>query len=753
MAYKASKSQSQGRPGYSISFRHPLRNDKNGKPGLKIRRGLNTADPEQADLMVAQMNAILEDESWWNANKRTEAVASFQDAVVDAFFDEIQAGRHDTENIRNELLPMPTKADGYAKVLFVGTTGAGKTSLLRHFIGSDSSEDRFPSTSTAKTTVSDIEVIPANGNYKAVITFFSEFLVQANVEDCVLNACTAVWERNNDDKIADRFLHHPDQRFRLSYTLGSWKANPSPQDVEDDWAFDGDESETVAEVSGEEHLGLEETRRNQAVLERFVSRIRSTSAPYVEASVRNFGEIAALSAVDASAALDLFQGQVEESDEFVELVHDIMAEVVARFAHLGAGNLHTHRKSSGWPDHWTYESEDRTDFLRQIRWFSSNFAPSFGRLLTPLVDGIRIMGPLFPTYSTSHTKMILLDGQGLGHTAESSASVTTHITRKFAAVDVILLVDNAQQPIQAAAQAVLRAAASSGHYEKLAVVFTHFDQVKGANLPTISAKKAHVLGSITNYLDSLKEVLSGAVVSAMSTALETQSFMLGGLQASSRKLPKGVVSELDRLTEFFESSVEPEIPAETHPIYDPAGIGFAVQKATATFHRHWATRLNLAAGRATPEHWTRVKALTRRIAGEIGVEYDTLTPVADLVGRMQEEISNFLDNPIAWTRPPISEEEAQASISAIRRDVYTMSHDVMLRRLISEYLTDWRIARDRSGKGSAHRRALDLKSIYELAAAVPGSVNSDPAISLLREVRAMVFDAVQRNGGELRLGT
>jgi hypothetical protein len=120
---------------------------------------------------------------------------------------------------------------------------------------------------------------------------------------------------------------------------------------------------------------------------------------------------------------------------------------------------------------------------------------------------------------------------------------------------------------------------------------------------------------------------------------------------------------------------------------------------------------------------------------------------------MQEEISNFLDNPIAWTRAPISSEEAQTSISAIRRDVYTMPHDVMLRRLISEYLTDWRIARDRSAKGSPRRRALDLKSIYASAAAVPGCVNSDLAISLLREVRAMVFDAVKNNGGELRLST
>lgn len=226
--------------------------------------------------------------------------------------------------------------------------------------------------------------------------------------------------------------------------------------------------------------------------------------------------------------------------------------------------------------------------------------------------------------------------------------------------------------------------------------------------------------------------------------------MLGGLQAPSRKLPKGVVVELERLLGFFETAVEPPAPVETHPVYDPSGIGFAVQKATDTFHRNWAARLNLSTGQVPAEHWTRVKALTRRIAGELDVEYDSLRPVADLVGRMAEEVSNFLDNPIGWTRAPISAEEAQEAISTIRREVFTELHDVILRRLIEEYLGDWRAARDRSGKGSTYRRALDLKSIYEAAAPIPGTVNSEIAIELLREMRTMVCGAIEKSGGKLK---
>ena len=753
MRYVASKSRTQDRPGFSISFRHPLRTDSKNRPGLKVRRGLNTTDEGRADVLVAQMNALLGDETWWNANRRKEAEAEFDKVIVDAFYDDIQAGQADSRVLRDGHIVLPGATDGYARVLFVGTTGAGKTSLLRHLIGSDPDRDRFPSTSTAKTTVSDIEVIPAEGPYRAIVTFFTEFLIQANIEDCLLNACTAVWEKESDARIAERLLNHPDQRFRLTYTLGSWRAADVTPQTEDDWTFD--EPEAPATMAGTEELvPSEDARKYQAALADYVKRVRALSDPFLTKARTDFGDLAGLSAEDQSAALELFQEQVEETQEFADLVHDILFAVTERFDFLSAGVLNRPRSSSRWPDYWTFESTDRNDFLRQVRWFSSNFAPSFGRLLTPLVDGIRIAGPLFPEFTANRQKMVLLDGQGLGHTADSSASVTTHITRRYAEVDVILLVDNAEQPIQAAAQAVLRSAASSGNYGKLAIAFTHFDQVKGANLPTIREKRAHVMDSVGNYLNNLRDVLSAPVVSAMGRALEKQSFMLGGLQSPSEKLPKGVVMELDRLLEFFASSIEPPALPDAHPIYDPTGIAFAAQKATDNFQRPWAARLNLGyhSGIAS-EHWTRIKALARRIAGELDVEYDTLRPVADLVARMTEEVSNFLDNPIAWTRAPASEEGAQEAISAVRRSVFTALHDIVLRRLIHDYLADWRTAYARAGKGSAFRRALDMKGIYDSAAPIPGTVNSEQAIALLKEVRKIVCAAIEESGGELRLDT
>lgn len=749
MAYTASLSTTLGRQGFAVSFRHPLKLDSKGKPGLKMRRGLGTDDKVKAESLVAQLNQLLQDEAWWTIAKLQKAQQTFDSRIVDAFYDGIQAGMVDSFVTRNSIIPLPGKEQGYARALFVGTTGAGKTSLLRHLIGSDPDLDRFPSTSTAKTTVSDIEVIPAEGEYRAVVTFFSETVIQANIEDCILNACAAVWDKLPEDKVADRFLHHPDQRFRLSYLLGSWRKNLPVEPAADEWDFGGNDNVTMTAVSSDETMSTADVEVLQTQLVDYVSRITKLAVAKSKVISDELSlDSHMTTAEDREAALELFQEELFLDEQFNQIVHDVIDEARRRFDFLSDGELKYRSPSSKWPLMWIYSTNDRTEFLKQVRWFSSNFAPSFGKLLTPLVDGIRVMGPLFPTFSDHQAKVVLLDGQGLGHTPDSSTSVTTRITRRFAEVDVILLVDNAEQPIQAAAQSVLRAVASSGNYSKLLIAFTHFDQVKGLNLPTFAEKRAHVLASVHNYLAKLKAVLSTPIVAAMERTIDNQSFMLGALDGPSTKLPLGVRAQLNQLIELTENSVEPLPVPDAKPHYNASGLGFAVQRAADSFQKTWLARLGLAAGATLPaEHWSRIKALSRAISNETSVEYDSLRPVADLVGHITEEVTNFLDNPIGWSRAPNDTDEVQQAIAPIRRLVFDRLHQLVLRRLIDEHLQEWRDSFGQKGKGSAVRRAIGIRGIYECAAPVPGTVNTTPALELLREVHELVRNAVIENGG------
>lgn len=756
--YTASKSRSN-RPGWSMTFRHPLRNYR-GRAGLKMRRGLNTAIDADADRMIEEMNVILGDQSWWSVTRRKEAERRFSKQIVSAFYDEIQAGRDDPEALREAILYLPSKDDGYSRIQFVGTTGAGKTSLLRQLIGSDPDEDRFPSTAPAKTTIADIEVVLAEGEFQAVVTFFTEFQTQANIEECVIDAALAVLENAPLDKVADRFLNHRDQKFRLSYLLGGWRKTDINDDS-DEISFDEDEKTEIITEEGD--ISDADRSANRQVIEIYLDRIEKLTDSVVHKLRNELDPDKKVAGADREALQQLveesFDAYLTRDEAFHDLVQDILDTVRIRFDFVEAGNLEC--RSSGWPNRWVYKSEDRAEFIRHIRWFSSNYWPHFGRLLTPLVEGIRVRGPLFPEFMQSHQKLVFIDGQGLGHTPDASSSVTTRVSRRFAQVDVILLVDNAQQPMQAAPLSVLREIASSGHHGKLAIAFTHFDQIKGQNLPSFADKRAHVMASVLNSLASLRDVLGTSVVKAVEHGIDDRCFMLGGVDRKRQKLPTRAAdymkAQLLQMVHFFEMAILPPPPVEARPIYDPTGIAFAVQDAIAKFQGPWLARLGRGSYEGfRKEHWTRIKALNRRIASgdELDYEYDSLRPIADLVMQLRESLSRFLNTPIGWTKEPSDGQEEQAIVARVRQVVDVALRELAKQRLVELHLAEWQLAYDgptARGKGSTDRRADAIHAIYDAAAPMPDAVMTPSSVAFLSKIRGIIISAIEANGGEVRL--
>ena len=367
------------------------------------------------------MNTLLADESWWSISQRDRAAKEFAPAIVSAFFDPLEPEVSDPAGIRQKYIPMPDRLDGYTRVLFVGTTGAGKTTLLRHMIGSDHTKDRFPSISTAKTTISDIEVITGDAPFQAIVTFFHEWRVHTNVVECVLDAGLAVWEGETDQQVADRLLHHSDQKFRLSYVLGRWKTEEDSL-PDSEWMIAPEiAGDPGVDVEGDDGALSDDERRNcQAFLESVVARIRVAADGVIAELTREFApEATDPTGPEYDVYQDIFESELEACDAFDEIVKDIMDEVRLRFDVITTGELE--RRKSGWPQSWRLTCDNRNGFIQQIRWFSSNYAKSFGRLLTPLVDGIRVKGPFYPSpnLTDQRGKFVLIDGQGLGHTPES----------------------------------------------------------------------------------------------------------------------------------------------------------------------------------------------------------------------------------------------------------------------------------------------------------------------------------------------
>ena len=153
--------------------------------------------------------------------------------------------------LREAVIALPESGpDGYRRVLFLGTTGAGKTTLVRQLIGTDPAKERFPSTSTAKATIHDTEIVLAEDDWRAVVTFASSDEVREYLSECISAAVLAAAKGADDAEVLRHLLNHVNQRFRFSYVLGNGPtATPRSSDFDDDEEdFDDDDEESEGDL-------------------------------------------------------------------------------------------------------------------------------------------------------------------------------------------------------------------------------------------------------------------------------------------------------------------------------------------------------------------------------------------------------------------------------------------------------------------------------------------------------------------------
>jgi len=747
--YRATLSMGgQNRSVWSVIFRHPFRLDR-GKPGRRVRRSLGTTDKEQAQKLVDQANILLSDNKWWSPAMREQAERLFAREIVAAFYDDLAPAPRDGWALRDSLVRMPSPDEGYARVLLLGTTGAGKTTLVRQLIGTGTKQEKFPSTSTAKTTTCDIEIISADSDqYEVVVSFLPKDLIRQYVEECVVATAVSFLEGERYDLTSRRFLEHSDQRFRLSYLLGTLAPGVDEEEEEEaEEEFDRDLA-----VSAEDRARLGETLRG------YLNRIQALAAAAsrkLEGSLSFSLETA--NQDDRDTFEELLEDSLRDEDEFHELLDDVMDDIESRFNQLTEGERTL--GPGDWPDLWSYRCSagDRADFIRLINRFSSNQAVQFGTLLTPLVKGIRVLGPFAPTWNGGVSpKLVLMDGEGLGHAASANLSLSTRITKRYQLSDVILLVDNAQQPMLATPNTALRSIASSGQQSKLVFGFTHFDQMRGPNLPNRDAKEQHVLASLDQSVGVLGKEMGRGVENAMKKIIPERSFFLSNLQDQIPNPPekasqRHTAESLRRLLKTVESLSTPPIPDSVTPVYDDANLVLSIQKAVVEFRDPWRARLGIRSRSDIPsEHWTRVKALTRRL-GDLGQdEYDTLRPVADLIACLQAHARPFLESPLRWEPAKGATDDMMShAVDRIAQEVFLRLHELAPNRVMRDRVIKWKEAYAHRGVGSATERRRDVESIYLAATPIPGETADPPTNEFLREIRILMRDAIKNAGGKL----
>jgi hypothetical protein len=745
--YTATLSRSQGRSAWAVIFRHPARVDPNtGKGGLRVRQGLGTSDEKEANELKDQLNQLLSAEEFWSLPARAEAEKRFHRRVVEIFYYGMEPEESDFRAIREAVIPLPMSENSeYRTALLLGTTGAGKTTLLRQLIGTDPQTERFPSTSTAKTTVHETEVVLAPGPYRAGVTFFPVDEVREHLNECISEAVLSAYRGEDDSEVLRKLLMHVNQRFRFNYVLGNGPGALVSEDDEDDAL-----AEPVEEVGNESTIDLETTN---TLLKNTLAALREI-AKRQGASLKE--ELGAIDERDQRVVDELFEEELDrrlrEDDKFHRISDELLDEIELRFSLLAEGTVH--RNKQGWPQSWSWETEDRKAFIKTVTRFSSNLASRFGRLLTPLVNGLRVEGPFLPEWNNGQQpKLVLLDGEGLGHTPKSVAAISTSLTRRIEAADAIVLVDSAIQPMQAAPVAAMKEMITSGSASKLLLMFTHFDEVKGDNLPNAASKEQHVLASAENVLASIGEELGPFAERALRRRLKEACFFVGGIDEHldpGKRSHKRTITQLQSLLAAIDGIIEKPAAVQAKPVYDRMNLVLAVKNAAESFHDAWWPRLGLTSKPGvSKEHWKRIWALSRRLGTPgRGDEYDNLKPVADLRKQLQDRLYVLLQSPLRWEpAEPTDDAEKQQVFDGLANALSAKTLELAARRVRAERMTEWQTAFNQAGRGSSFARATIIgEQIYDRAAPIPDVTPSLDRNSFLHEVAALV-DRVCTEGG------
>ena len=486
-----------------------------------------------------------------------------------------------------------------------------------------------------------------------MVTFSSQEEIREAVDECIAAAIVAAYRKATDAEIIRKLMNHVDLRFRFAYILGKVKVENDEDDIDNEDQLPADDELALS--------NQDDSKFTNETVFTILTQIKNIAERY---NIKLRRELVQ-SETDQRIADELFEEELDtllrEDEEFQTIGDQIMEDIRKKFDLMDKSCFEFSRQE--WPILWHWENNDRKAFLKEITRFSSNYAPLFGKLLTPLFNGLRVTGPFSPEWIPDTLKLVLIDGEGLGHSAESSSTIPSSLIERFDTVDAILLVDNAEQPMQAAPSAALRAILSSGNVDKLVITFTHFDLVKAPNLETVKDREHHVLATAENTIKHIGNQLGQQAERDLRRRIEFACLYLEKINERldlSRKAGNRTAQALKRLVGIVLSMGKPIELGEASPIFDRLNLVMAVKGAAETFHEDWRGLLGLAiAARTDKVHWGKVKALNRRLAEGWAEEYGGLAPIAGLWKELREQIYILIKNPLGWGGTQASDDEKQ----------------------------------------------------------------------------------------------
>jgi hypothetical protein len=281
----------------------------------------------------------------------------------------------------------------------------------------------------------------------------------------------------------------------------------------------------------------------------------------------------------------------------------------------------------------------------------------------------------------------------------------------------IVLVDDATHPMQAAPLAALRQLATSGHADKLAICFTHLDEVAGPNVASDEDRRSVLRRTVNQATTALRADLSSSEWDRLRRQLDEHVFFLSALDIrldAARPDHQASIAELRRLLAWMRRSSTVIATADLRPAYRFGELRSRLTAGLERFVTDWRARLASA-------HWRQVQALCVRLGDDVAEGYADLQPIAELAALANEALRGFAARPVRWTGLTPSDEQQLALVDAFGRAMGGPTLETVREVLGERPRPAWKAAGKLSGPEAAKRRLALVDEQVLAALLAPGA--------------------------------
>lgn len=442
------------------------------------------------------------------------------------------------------------------KIYLLGSTGAGKTSLVRNII--DTVNYNFPTTTQTRTTVASTEYVIKKGlPFKTTIILKTKDDIVDSLDMLINDAIkkglnNQKVNKNSKEDIILKLEESSDEKFRPKYMVSKKILEDNANIILTEILpkiIDNNDDETLLDSN-------EIKTKKQTIIVNFLNEIEESFKKLVTSDYKLFSNQA------------LIIKDINNKSDFIERNKELLKTDVGS--------------------------------------------------ISLLVEYIRIEGEnlLADWLKPLNLEFLLIDGEGIGHSLmEKRDTLSVRHYDFFDYCNQILLMEKGEDPFISGGQGAIESIFLNGYKDKFKLIFSKIDRIENSDRN----------GFLRRRLSNLENALAAQHISFGLENKDTYKL---------EKLNEPKITEYSKreILKLFEDIKKQEI-TNTIPLeYD--FNNFFSSFDTSEFILHFRRKIDW-------EHWTRVKAFTKRMS-EKQFEYDSIKPISEILIFIMKEINIFL---------------------------------------------------------------------------------------------------------------